>query len=136
MMKSLLLAVLLAAVSTFSQAQGTYREHIVKTLAAATVTGVGSTFDTGGVAIDYKDPGALVLVRVSAVSGTTPTLLVHIQCEDQPFGNLTTIATSESITLVGFYSFQVPRTCNRIRPAWTIGGGTPSFTFSAVLVRR
>lgn len=135
-MKKLLLALALVFASSIALGQSTYREHILRSLTASTTTGVGSSFDTLSNSIDYQDPGALVLVRVSAVSGTTPTLTVNLQCEDSAFGNLTTVGSSAEITATGFYFFNVTRVCSRLRAAWTIGGTTPSFTFSTVVVRR
>jgi len=89
--------------------------------------------------------GAVFLINVSAVSGTTPTMTVKLQVQDTVSASWADIpgAVTASLTAAGLVmltvcpgiteaanskvSFPLPRT---YRLAWTIGGTTPSFTFS------
>lgn len=114
----------------------------VEASSAKTATGNGAT------QTNFNAAGALVWINVSAVTGTTPTLTVRLQWS--PDGGTTwvdldtTNAQTASITATGTFVLRVypgittaanaalnsplPRTW---RLAWTIGGTTPSFTFSA-----
>lgn len=71
-------------------------------------------------------------VNVTAASGTTPTLVVRVQLQD-PVGlgwvDLPGAATA-SITATGLTLLTVTNLPRTYRLAWTIGGTTPSFTFS------
>lgn len=111
-----------------------YTEETVVASAARTTTGQ-STALTGFGAADRL----MLQVNVTAASGTTPTLLLTV--EDSLDGTAwrgttsgsTAVATSASITATGTYWFHVNAGTNfgdRIRLKWTIGGTTPSFTFS------
>lgn len=89
--------------------------------------------------------GAIFFINVSAVSGTTPTLAVRVQVQDPVSlswvdvpGAVTASITATSLVMLTVapglveainskVSFPLPRT---YRLAWTIGGTTPSFTFS------
>ena len=93
--------------------------------------------------INYNARGLDLIVDVTAVSGTTPTLTVALQGKDPASGKYYTILASASITAVGTTVLHVypglvaaansaanavlPRTWNVVA---TIGGTTPSFTFS------
>lgn len=89
--------------------------------------------------------GVMVFVNVTAASGSSPTLVVKLQAQDPASGtwfDITDVATA-SITgtgasLLTIYpgltvaanskiDMPVPRT---FRVAWTLGGSSPSFTFS------
>jgi hypothetical protein len=115
---------------------------LIEASSAKTATGSGTT------QANFNAVGAFVWVNVTAVTGTTPTLTVRIQWS--PDGGTTwldldtTNAQTASITGTGAAVLRVypgmataanaslnsplPRTW---RIAWTIGGTTPSFTFSA-----
>lgn len=92
--------------------------------AARTATGTGSSYEAGGRGL------ARCIVTVSAASGTTPTLIVKLQgstdgstwfdIDGASTGELTTTGTAKFATATWRY----------VRPAWTIGGTTPSFTFT------
>ncbi len=72
----------------------------------------------------------VVQLAVTAASGTTPTL--NLVIEDTVDGiNWNTIATFAQMTATGAAAQRVtmPFT-DQIRATWTIGGTTPSFTFS------
>jgi hypothetical protein len=104
--------------------------------AARTTTGTGSAVDVRGL----KGIAAIVLDS-AAGTGTTPTLDLVIQ--DSPDGttgwaNVTGAAFAQ---VAGAASRQkipldVDAVRGFIRASWTIGGGTPSFTFSANALSR
>lgn len=94
---------------------------------------------------NHSASGAILFVNVSAVSGTTPTLVVRAQMQD-PVGSgwidipgaATASITGVSNVALAIYpgatvaanaavSYPLPRVW---RLAWTITGTTPSFTFS------
>lgn len=94
---------------------------------------------------NHNASGVQLFVNVSAASGTTPTLAVRVQVQDPVSstwfdlpGAVTASITGVSTALLTIYpgvtvaansavSAPLPRTW---RLAWTIGGTTPSFTFS------
>jgi hypothetical protein len=94
---------------------------------------------------NFNARGAAFIVNVSAASGTTPTLAVRLQVQDIVSANwvdvpgaVTASITGISTVMLTVYpgvveavnakvSFPLPRV---YRFAWTIGGTTPSFTFS------
>lgn len=105
-----------------------------------------TTSANGTTGINYNARGARFVTNVTAVSGTTPTLVVRLQYSYDGTNFVdydTTNAQTVSITANGQYVFDVypglttaansakngilPRT---YRLAWTIGGTTPSFTFA------
>jgi hypothetical protein len=114
----------------------------IEASSAKTTTGNGAT------QTNFNAVGVFVWINVTAVTGTTPTLTVRLQWS--PDGGTTwvdldtTNAQTASITATGASVLRVypgmattanaslnsplPRTW---RIAWTIGGTTPSFTFSA-----
>jgi hypothetical protein len=99
--------------------------------ATATSAGVDLWNDAG------RAQEALMLLSAGAASGTTPTLDVRIQHAhtdvtadyvDVPNGG------APQLTAAGFAAVDVRGLRRFVRVIATIGGGTPSFTFSAVLV--
>lgn len=111
----------------------------IEASSAKTVTGVGATITNA------SGRGAIFFLNVSAVAGTAPTLDVRVQVQDPvsatwfdvpgaAFIQRTAISTAllcVSPDVVeaanSKVSYPIPRT---YRLAWTIGGTTPSFTFS------
>ena len=88
----------------------------------------------------YGPVTAFVLyVNVTAVSGTTPTLVVKLQ--DSPDGGVTwydvTGAATGTLNATGTTSVRFNATAtpmsDQFRVAWVIGGTTPSFTFKVDL---
>lgn len=71
-------------------------------------------------------------VNVSASSGTTPTLVVRVQVQDPVSTTWIDLpgAATASITGNGLTLLTVTNLPRTYRLAWTIGGTTPSFTFS------
>jgi hypothetical protein len=99
---------------------------------ARTTSGQGSALD-----IQSGTPrrGLDARVIVTAVSGTSPTLDVKIQhsADGSTWRDLA-IGLDGSIAQVGEYFIPFETGLRYIRLAWTIGGTSPSFTFSADLV--
>lgn len=98
--------------------------------AARTVSGQSDQFSVGGYA-----SAAVIEIRVTAVAGTSPTL--DIDLEDTFDGtNWNKVAdinsaaiTAAGVTVVRLNLANTPTT-NRLRLNYTVGGTTPSFTFS------
>jgi hypothetical protein len=93
--------------------------------------------------------GLALILHVTAVSGTTPTLVVAIQIQDPVTGSWLTIHTTITVTITAAGDYLIllypgmaevvasyPVKLNSIlagsswRLAVTVGGTTPSFTFS------
>ncbi len=91
---------------------------------AHTTNGSTTTEWIYGTAID-------LFINVTAVSGTSPTLDFSIQTND-PASNLNfEVETMPQITAIGKYRLRIdPSTASIYTIAWTLGGTTPSFTFS------
>ena len=107
-------------------------EITLQPLGAVTATGSGSACDVS----QYTQ--ALVTLDVTAVSGTTPTMTVKIQTSDDggttwydlPNASFTqaTGATTQAIQITNFGDM--------LRAAYTVGGTTPSFTFSVKAILK
>jgi len=104
--------------------------------AAQTASGMSATLAVGA----YRE--MLVAVNVSAVAGTSPTLTLAVDSLGAD-GVWYTLWTSASITAVGqtIASLGVEAPTNTafgasVRLRWTIGGTTPSFTFSASIIGK
>jgi len=69
-------------------------------------------------------------VAVTAVSGSSPTLGVSLQWSQNNSSWITANAdeTFAPITSTGAVLLTVPSRAAFVRAAWTVGGGTPSFT--------
>jgi hypothetical protein len=110
---------------------GGYDESLVIASAARTTSG-----DTGAIT-GYSDSSTLrVQLEVTAAAGTTPTLDVVI--EDTLDGtSWNVIGAFAQRTGPGreVVNVTTPFT-NRIRVRWTLGGTTPSFTFSVIVVSQ
>lgn len=111
-----------------SGAEGAFDTPIAS--AARTTTGNGPGFSTYG-----PITGMVVVITVSAASGTTPTL--DIDLEDSVDGgstwNKVADTNASNITTTGTTVARinlVATPCTELlRFKWTIGGTTPSFTF-------
>jgi hypothetical protein len=93
--------------------------------AARTTTGNSGVIDGYGPATALR-----VQLNVTAASGTSPTLNVVV--EDSLDGtNFNTIGTFAQKTAVSREVINITTPfADRLRVAWTIGGTTPSFTFT------
>jgi hypothetical protein len=97
------------------------------TLFSGTVTASGGTAD-----IDVSMFSALELIlKVTAVSGTTPTLSVYIEGRFDATGDYKPLVFQESITSTGIWYFTInPCVFRYIRVRWLVSGTSPSFTFT------
>jgi hypothetical protein len=100
------------------------------TLFSGTVTASGSTAD-----IDVSLFSALELIlKVTAVSGTSPVLSVYIEGKFEATGDYKPLVFQESITSTGIWYFTVnPCIFRYIRVRWLVGGTSPSFTFTVAM---
>lgn len=123
--------------------QGSLDNGVLVPSAARTVT---TTFPTTGAFIPPMwARGLVVYINITAVTGTTPTLTIAIQgVEPTAQSNVYTVLTSAALNAVGLTVLRVYPgisvaanvSASDIIPAqWslkaTLGGTTPSFTFSA-----
>lgn len=111
----------------------------ITVLSSAARTATGQSADQ----TNHNARGLHLVIDVTAVSGTSPTLVVTIQGKDALSGKYYTVLASASITAVGTTVLRVGpgltaaanTVANDIMPRtwridYTIGGTTPSFTFS------
>lgn len=100
--------------------------------AARTASGNGSAFDVQG----FKE--LIAVLDVSAASGTSPTLTVKITTYIAAIGAWVDYATALTFTQATAVTRQTIEKAGtigqQIRAEWTIGGTTPSFTFSVTAV--
>ena len=106
----------------------------------ATLT-AASTSGSSVIQNNLSANGIVVGINVTAVTGTSPTLVVTVKGIDPASGVAYTLLASASITATGFttltvypgaaaaanssVSLPVP---NQFQVSWTIGGTTPAFT--------
>lgn len=91
-----------------------------------------ATASSGPVAAAGQATVALLLVHCSAASGTTPTLDVALeQSADGSSWSAVTGGAATQLTAAGNRIATGLITANYVRATATIGGTTPSFTFSA-----
>jgi len=97
------------------------------TLYSGTVTANGNTAD-----IDVSTVSALEIeLKVTSVSGTSPTLDVYIEGKFEATGDYKTLASQTGITGTGTWFFTIdPLRFRYIRVRWVLGGTSPSFTFT------
>lgn len=95
------------------------------TSGARTSSGAGSDVDVG------RFICAELCLDITAVSGTSPTLDVYIEARNQYTGKYKVLFQQTGITTIGTYWFSInPMAWRYLRVRWTIGGTSPSFTFS------
>ena len=148
-----------ATVASTTIASGTLTANVAGagitggTISPLTVAGVSveassaktASGNSGAAITNASGNGAMFFVNVSAVSGTSPTLTLRLQVQDPVSaawvdvpGAVTASIVASGLTLLTVHpaipdvanskvSMPLPRT---YRWAWTIGGTTPSFTFS------
>ncbi len=99
--------------------------------AAETATGQSASVDLS----TYAE--ALAELNVTAVAGTSPTMTVSFQTSDDgadwydmgtAFAAVTAVSKPAALKFTNFGQF--------VRAVWTIGGTTPSFTFTLKLVAK
>jgi hypothetical protein len=123
------------------------RQRANYTLAFETSSAKTSSSTSANVT-NHNGRGGYIQINVTAVSGSSPTLTCRVQYSVDSGTNFvdldTTNAQTASITTTGLYQLRVypgiaavaNSACNAALPrtwrlAWTIGGSSPSFTFSA-----
>ena len=102
-------------------------------LFSGTATASGNTKTAFIDASSFK--GGLFFLKCSAASGTTPTLTVKVITYDRKTADWYDLVTFTQLTGVGKEMKTVADIGQRIAIEYTIGGTTPSFTFtvSAIL---
>lgn len=103
--------------------------HTLLPSAARTTSGESGVIDLG-----FADE-AIVFLDVTAVSGTAPTLDVKIQVAD-PNGAYYDLASFTQVTAVGRQARQISNFGQKAKIVYTIGGTTPSFTFSVTAISK
>jgi len=102
--------------------------------AARTASGVSSLYNS----YDGTLSGCDIVVEVTAVSGTLPTLDIWVQSahEASPT-NYSNIRRIPRINATGKYQTTIAENIQKgLRISYTIGGTTPSFTFSVNLIKH
>lgn len=92
--------------------------------AARTASGAGTAVDLGAAT------AASIEALVTAVSGTSPTLDLTLQTSSDQT-TWATLATLPRFTGAGRAALLASGALRYVRLVWTVGGTTPSFTFSA-----
>ena len=109
--------------------QYVYKESML--LHSGTVTASGNTAD-----IDVSRFSSIrVALKVTAVSGTTPTLDLYIDGKYEATGDYVALLSRTGVTATGFYELgQLDNlTFRYIRVRWVLGGTSPSFTISVAM---
>jgi hypothetical protein len=101
---------------------------------ALTSAGNSATFDVS------RFTEGLILINVSAVSGTSPSLQFYVETYD-PVNNLWfqlpgTMGQPAAITSAGSTVIQLNNFGRTVRLRWTVSGTGASFTLSAVFVSK
>lgn len=117
------------------EAVGSYGQ-VYHPLAAETITGTSAFVarDVAGASLT----GAVAHLHVTALAGTTPTLVVKFSDATTSGGAYTDIVGGAftSVNAVGGYRLVIPGTIREfVKCTWTIAGTTPSFTFAVAMAR-
>jgi hypothetical protein len=100
------------------------------TLYSGTVTASGNSAD-----IDVSTLRSIrIMVKVTSVSGTSPTLDIYIEGRYEATGDYVPLLSRTGITATGVYELgQLDNLCFRfIRIRWVLGGTSPSFATAVV----
>lgn len=119
--------------ATTRDVYGAIRGNIIHPLTARTSSASVAMQQLGAVSSTQRVFGAL---HVTAASGTTPSLTVNIQSDDNSGASSPVTRasfTATATTTSEFISAAGPFTDDWWRVNWTISGTTPSFTFVAVI---
>lgn len=129
------LVVVALMIGCYGVAHADYRET---TLAPAgtvvTATGSTATVDRRLYDIRYDSPQTVLLVDVTAASGTTPSVTFSLQGVIN--GIAFTLGSCTAITAVSQCVLQVAAAPTNVRLSYVISGTTPSFTYSAYVVTQ
>jgi hypothetical protein len=106
--------------------QSNYKSYF--TIYSGTVTASGNSSD-----IDTNIYSGLeIMLKVTAVSGTSPTLDFYIEGKFEATGDYKPLVYQTGITGTGIWYFTITQLMFRyIRARWVVGGTSPSFTFGA-----
>jgi hypothetical protein len=103
------------------------RKENLGTLYSGTVTASGNS---ANINVDNFMAAELEL-KVTAVSGTNPTLDVYVEGLFEATGDWKPLASQPGITATGTWFFTLnPLIFRYIRIRWVVGGTSPSFTFT------
>jgi len=104
-----------------------YRRKESLTLFTGTVTASGATVD-----IDVSNFSAMELeIKVTAVSGTTPSLSVYIEGKFTATEDYKPLVYVENIGSTGIWYLTITQLVFKtIRVRWVVSGTSPSFTFT------
>jgi len=106
--------------------QYVYKEPM--TLYSGAVTASGNTAD-----IDVSRFSSIrVALKVTAVSGSSPTLDLYIEGKYEATGDYVALLSKTGVTATGFYELgQLDNlTFRYVRVRWVVSGTSPSFTFT------
>lgn len=114
-------------VSTFATVTNTKEITFTPAATAVTANGQSSVQDVSS----YKE--GILVIDITAVTGTTPTLNIAVQTYDFLSGKWVTVpgVTVAQQTAVGTVAVAVTNFGEQMRLSYTVGGTTPSFTLSA-----
>lgn len=142
---SVLLAALLALHGAAQVEAARYEQVTLKSSAAVTATGTTTGVDLLKIAqaTDSRHKGTLVAIYldITAASGTSPTFDLKVQCSPNNttwYDPASTAANRDSFafaqkTAAGTDVKIIPdMPCRYVRLSYTVGGTSPSFTFSVV----
>lgn len=131
----LTLPALPAGTNDIGQVLNGYQELIVLASLARTIS--GDTDSTPTIVGKYKE--AIAFIDVTAASGTSPTLDVKFQTQDPvslKWFDLTNLTFTQKTTVSTEMKTQSSLLGSKLRCVYTIGGTTPSFTFSIGLILK
>jgi len=114
-----------AAIDVPTAIQKRFKDSL--TLFSGTTTASGNTAD-----IDVSRYSSIELIlKVTAVSGTSPVLSVYIEGKFTATNDYKTLVYQENISSTGIWFFTISQLAFRyIRVRWVVGGTSPSFTFT------
>jgi hypothetical protein len=103
-----------------------YRYKTRIALYSGTVTANGNSSD-----IDVNPYSVIEIeIKVTSVSGTTPTLDIYIEGKFENTGDYKVLASQTGITTTGIWFATIdPYAFRYLRVRWVVGGTSPSFTF-------
>ncbi|WP_407310527.1 hypothetical protein [Desulfosporosinus sp. SB140] len=108
------------------------QEFTLHATGAETASGNSGTFDVS------ENKEGLLIIDITAASGTTPTANFYFETLDFLSGKYVTVpgVTIAQQTGVATVTTAVTNFGEKIRLRWVLGGTTPSFTFTAGLTAK
>lgn len=107
-----------------------YKESTIHASAARTATSIATEpIDTFQGAVDgHKNPNCRFFLDITAVSGTTPTLVLELWGTINGVDFL--LGAFASKNAAGKDTIVIADCPRYVKPRWVVGGTTPSFTFN------